>query len=107
MLGFCVAAKYSRLCQRLLIMLTEIFLSKTSTGSSQFFPALAPSLLAMLLLSCASREASSPDRGLGPASVKSPDGTIELVLRANGPLTYAISVDGKPLLTNSRLGLRF
>jgi len=88
-------------------MLTEIIPSKTSTRSGQFFRVLALSLLAMLLLSCASRETSSPDRGLGPASVKSPDGTIELVLRANGPLTYAISVDGKPLLTDSRLGLRF
>lgn len=28
-------------------------------------------------------------------------------MRANGPLTYSVTVDGKPLLTDSRLGLKF
>lgn len=37
----------------------------------------------------------------------SPDGTIQMLLRANGPLTYSVTVDGKQVLTNSRLGLRF
>ena len=43
----------------------------------------------------------------GRRSVKSPDGTIEFSIQANGPLTYSVSVDGKPILTNSKLGLRF
>jgi alpha-glucosidase len=62
--------------------------------------------LPVLLLSCAS---PNPDQSLSPgeASVKSPDGTIEMKLRGNGPLTYAIWVDGKSLLIDSRLGLRF
>lgn len=40
-------------------------------------------------------------------SVKSPDGTIEMQVQANGPLTYAVSVDGKPVLTHSKMGLKF
>ena len=43
----------------------------------------------------------------GGYSIRSPDGTLELKLKANGPLTYSISVDNKPLLMDSRLGLRF
>ena len=43
----------------------------------------------------------------GSASVKSPDGTIQLVLFGNGPLSYSVSVDGQELLGKSRLGLRF
>jgi alpha-glucosidase len=40
-------------------------------------------------------------------SVKSPDGTIEMTIRGNGPLTYAISVDGNTVLADSSLGLKF
>ena len=40
-------------------------------------------------------------------SVASPDGTIQLTLRDSGPLTYSVTVDAKPVLVNSRLGLRF
>lgn len=43
----------------------------------------------------------------GRVSVKSPDGTIEMAIRVNGPLTYSVSVDGKPVLAESRLGLKF
>jgi alpha-glucosidase len=43
----------------------------------------------------------------GQVSVKSPDGTIEVTIRGNGPLTYSVSVDGKAVLADSRLGLRF
>ncbi len=43
----------------------------------------------------------------GRVSVKSPDGTIEFTLRGNGALVYSVSVDGKPVLLESRLGLRF
>lgn len=41
------------------------------------------------------------------ASVKSPDGAIEFTIRGGHPLTYSVAVDGKALLTDSRLGLKF
>jgi alpha-glucosidase len=43
----------------------------------------------------------------GRTTVKSPDGAIELSIQANGPLTYSVSVDGAPILNNSKLGLKF
>jgi alpha-glucosidase len=43
----------------------------------------------------------------GQVSVKSPDSTIELTVHGNGALTYSVSVDGKALLVDSRLGLKF
>jgi alpha-glucosidase len=43
----------------------------------------------------------------GRKSVQSPDGTIEFSMQVNGPLTYSVSVDGKPVLIPSKLGLRF
>jgi alpha-glucosidase len=59
---------------------------------------------ALLLAGCTS---TKPDVSAGQISVKSPDGTIEMTIRGNGPLTYSVSVDGKPLLADSRLGLKF
>ena len=47
------------------------------------------------------------DANSGLASVTSPDGIIEMTIRGNGPLTYSISLDGKAVLAESRLGLRF
>ena len=43
----------------------------------------------------------------GQVSIQSPDGTIQMMIRGNGPLTYSVSVDGKPVLAASRLGLKF
>jgi alpha-glucosidase len=43
----------------------------------------------------------------GQVSVQSPDGTIEVKIRGNGPLTYSVFVDGKAVLTDSRMGLKF
>jgi alpha-glucosidase len=43
----------------------------------------------------------------GRVSIQSPDGTIEITIRANGPLSYSVSVDGKAVLAKSRLGLKF
>lgn len=43
----------------------------------------------------------------GRAFVKSPDGTIEVAIRANRPLSYSVSVDGQAVLAESRLGLKF
>ncbi len=39
--------------------------------------------------------AGQNDNAGGQAAVASPDGTIEVTIRANGPLTYSVSVDGK------------
>jgi alpha-glucosidase len=66
----------------------------------------------MLLAGCASNvpDGAAPahnDVSGAPVSVKSPDGTIEMTVRANGPLTYSLSVDGSPVLVDSKLGLKF
>jgi alpha-glucosidase len=47
------------------------------------------------------------DLSSGLVSVKSPDGTIEMTIHSGRRLTYSISVDGKPVLSNSKLGLKF
>ena len=39
--------------------------------------------------------------------LRSPDNTIEVSVNAQGPLSYSVSVDGRPVLGTSRLGLRF
>ncbi|MGE3244521.1 MAG: glycoside hydrolase family 97 N-terminal domain-containing protein, partial [Pirellulales bacterium] len=41
-----------------------------------------------------------------PLRVRSPDGTIEVAIDADGPLTYSVSVDGQPIIVDARLGLR-
>jgi alpha-glucosidase len=43
----------------------------------------------------------------GQVSVKSPDGTIEITIRGNGLLTYSVSIEGRAVLAESRLGLKF
>jgi alpha-glucosidase len=60
---------------------------------------------AVLLAGCTAIGPSEVESG--QASIKSPDGTIELTLRGNGPLSYSVSVDGNPVLADSRLGLKF
>jgi len=85
----------------------------TGLGTKARFRLATISLLGTVLTICGtslSRSASAPGQPAVNAdrvSVKSPDGTIELVIRANGPLAYAVTVDGQPLLADSRLGLRF
>jgi alpha-glucosidase len=61
-------------------------------------------LAAALLAGCTT---SNPIDSTGRASVKSPDGKIEFTLRGNGALAYSVSVDGKSVLAESRLGLTF
>ena len=69
--------------------------------------------LGILLLAGCTSEAPGAQAGVqnnprtGKVSVKSPDGTIEMSIHANGALTYSVSVDGKVVLVDSRLGLRF
>jgi alpha-glucosidase len=64
-------------------------------------------ILPALMVSCTSTGPGRTDLSAGLVSVKSPDGTIQMTLRANGPLTYSVSVDGQVLLADSKLGLRF
>ena len=61
------------------------------------------------LLGCTTSDSihSEAERPKGQVSVKSPDGTIEFILRESRPLTYSVSVDGRPVLSESRLGLKF
>ncbi|MEI7902817.1 MAG: glycoside hydrolase family 97 catalytic domain-containing protein, partial [bacterium] len=62
----------------------------------------------LMLLSSAS-QAAEPLAGdkVGQAQAASPDGTIVVSVKAGGALTYAVAVDGRPLLADSRLGLVF
>ena len=64
-------------------------------------------LLVSCKISATDGKGPSKDASKGLVSVKSPDGTIQMAIRANGPLTYSVSIDGKPLLAESRLGLKF
>src|SRR5215472_168989 len=62
-----------------------------------------------LLAGCETNNSNDSRAALvaGQVSVKSPDGTIEFTLHGNRPLTYTVSIDGKPVLSESRLGLKF
>jgi len=77
------------------------------------FPLVTIAVLgAVLVAGCTSTGPGGPARAQsdvagGQVSVQSPDGTIEVTIRGNGPLTYSVSVDGKAVLADSRLGLRF
>lgn len=64
-------------------------------------------ILPVIMAGCTAAGPGGAEPSRGMVSVKSPDGTIQMTLRANGPLTYSVSVDGRVLLTDSRLGLRF
>src|ERR1035438_1020456 len=81
-------------------MKTKLFMNRRLNIA----PVVIAAFGALLLAGCTS---TKPDDSSGRVSVKSPDGTIEMTIRGNGPLTYAVSVDGKPLLADSRLGLKF
>ena len=66
--------------------------------------ALGMTLMALGALPAAQTQNDISD---GQVSVQSPDGTIQMTIRGNGPLTYSVSVDGKAVLAASRLGLKF
>ena len=55
----------------------------------------------VLLSGCVSR---GPGGGAA-REVRSPDGTIAIIIHTDAPLGYSITVDGKPALARSRLGL--
>ncbi|MEX2091122.1 MAG: glycoside hydrolase family 97 protein [Pirellulales bacterium] len=48
----------------------------------------------------------APPTTAGPLKVKSPDGTIEVMVHVDGPLTYSVTVDGQSIIENARLGLK-
>jgi alpha-glucosidase len=59
-------------------------------------------LVGAVLLSCSAGVSTAA----GPArAVRSPDGKIAVTIHTDGPLGYSITVDGKPALLRSRLGL--
>ena len=72
-------------------------------------PSTRATRLAALGLLCLAAATASAQPAIfnGRTTVKSPDGAIELSIQANGPLTYSVSVDGTPILNNSKLGLKF
>jgi alpha-glucosidase len=59
-------------------------------------------LIGTVLFSC-SPAAAAPAKSAH--EVRSPDGKIAVTIHTDGPLGYSITVDGKPLLVRSRLGL--
>jgi alpha-glucosidase len=50
--------------------------------------------------------ADSPPPATEPVKVQSPDGTIEATIQADGPLRYSVTVDGQPIISDARLGLK-
>ncbi len=67
-----------------------------------------PGSIAVMVLLCAITACVSVSRPNGRrVTLRSPDSTIEVSINTKGPLSYAVSVDGRPVLRESRLGLRF
>ena len=58
--------------------------------------------IGIVLLSCSPVAAAA---GGAAREVRSPDGKIAITIHTDAPLGYSITVDGKPLLVRSRLGL--
>jgi alpha-glucosidase len=59
-------------------------------------------LTGVLLFSCSPAKAVEAGAARG---VRSPDGKIAITIHTDAPLGYSITVDGKPVLLRSRLGL--
>jgi len=57
-------------------------------------------LMGTILFSCSAAAAAGAAR-----EVRSPDGKIAIAIHTDAPLGYSITVDGKPVLLRSRLGL--
>ena len=62
----------------------------------------------ILLGKVAAQDSAAPPSAHPSASqvLRSPDETLEIAISVAGPLTYAIRVDGQPILAPSKLGLR-
>ena len=59
-------------------------------------------LVSTIVLSCSSGAAAEAGTA---REVRSPDGKLALTIHTDAPLGYSITVDGKPVLARSRLGL--
>ena len=66
----------------------------------RFLACICAGLLLCLTTNCATT------RSGGPLTVRSPDGKIEVLCSVTGPLRYSVSVDGRSVIQESRLGLR-
>jgi alpha-glucosidase len=65
---------------------------------------------AIIALGASIGSAVASDRdlsGKGELALRSPDGKIEIAVTAGDALSYAVKVDGQPLLSESKLGLQF
>ena len=95
------AAGYSR------VMFTLNILSRKGRNSLRLprtLTILSPRILACLagIASWTVSASAEPTAG-----VISPDGSLAVTVDVQGPLTYQVQLDGKPLLAPSRLGLAF
>jgi alpha-glucosidase len=70
------------------------------------FHATVACLFLMMLNCCAMANDRAPSN-MNRFILPSPDGAIEVSVSAGGQLGYAVSVDGKPVLGESKLGLQF
>ncbi len=48
----------------------------------------------------------APPPAVAQVKVQSPDGTIEATINVAGPLSYGVTVDGRPIIEAARLGLK-
>jgi alpha-glucosidase len=99
-------SKYKTVSQRLVYMTSTLRRRNPSSISARLLGIAGAILILTLHAGCRS-ENPRHEVQAGQVVVKSPDKTIVVQLTANGPLTYSISVDGQPLLADSRLGLKF
>jgi alpha-glucosidase len=67
-----------------------------------------PSALVSVLLAAAACGARAADTAPSPTALelKSPDGSIAVTVNATGTLSYRLTIDGRRVLNDSRLGLR-
>ena len=70
------------------------------------FFAMAFGLSLGMLADCVTAS-DSDTSGVSSFALKSPDGKIVVTVSTAGALSYALSVDGKPVLRESKLGLQF
>ncbi len=67
---------------------------------------LSAGLFAPAALSASAETAETPPATIEPLKIASPDGKIEATIVVDGPLTYSVTVDGQPIITDARLGLK-
>src|SRR5689334_21683974 len=63
--------------------------------------------LALFLLGCSNLPRGISRDNDGRYTLGSPDGSLAVHASANGPLTYSVTLDGKPILNDSHLGMQF